>query len=288
MKRCHIAVARWVKAFRGSRDSALDYLRKGRLHVENNTVQLLASLLDADRRWTARELAAEVGVRHKKSAPHSARHSGLPQTCSALDTTWKFWGATMAPLCNGKVLVGPVSKGRWLLSWANCRCGRNLGSLIRTRLESPIKAMEVSRFSSSEESTPCTVCSEVMFIVPYDIVGVILHQSVPPRLTVNAVYYCTFLKHHLLSALRWTQRHGGIEPLAPLAMGDSETSTYSPHMSPCDHDLFAEGKEPLRGSRYNTRDELIRAVGRSNTEHQQRWTRWWCTTPSKHLKKGDK
>ena len=22
-----------------------------------------------------------------------------------------------------------------------------------------------------------------------------------------------------------------------------------------------------------------------NTEHQQRWTRWWCTTPSKHLKK---
>ena len=22
-----------------------------------------------------------------------------------------------------------------------------------------------------------------------------------------------------------------------------------------------------------------------NTEHQQRWTRWWCTTPSKHLQK---
>ena len=25
-----------------------------------------------------------------------------------------------------------------------------------------------------------------------------------------------------------------------------------------------------------------------NTEHQQRWTRWWCTTPSKPLLKGDK
>ncbi|PSN56056.1 hypothetical protein C0J52_11816, partial [Blattella germanica] len=34
-------------------------------HVENNTVQLLASLLDVDRRWTARGLAAEVGVCHK-------------------------------------------------------------------------------------------------------------------------------------------------------------------------------------------------------------------------------
>ena len=33
--------------------------------MENNTVQLLASLLDADRRWTALELAAEVGVCHK-------------------------------------------------------------------------------------------------------------------------------------------------------------------------------------------------------------------------------
>ena len=33
--------------------------------MENNTVQLLASLLNADRRWTAREVAAEDGVCHK-------------------------------------------------------------------------------------------------------------------------------------------------------------------------------------------------------------------------------
>ena len=33
--------------------------------MENNIVQRLASLLDADRRWTARELAPEVRVRHK-------------------------------------------------------------------------------------------------------------------------------------------------------------------------------------------------------------------------------
>ena len=34
-------------------------------------------------------------------------------------------------------------------------------------------------------------------------------------------------------------------------------------MSPCDYDLFANVKEPLRGTRYNTRDELIHAIGRS-------------------------
>ena len=33
--------------------------------MESNTVQLLDSLLDADRRWTACELAAEVRVCHK-------------------------------------------------------------------------------------------------------------------------------------------------------------------------------------------------------------------------------
>ena len=39
--------------------------RTGRQLAENNTVQLLVSLLDADRRWTARELTLEVGVCHK-------------------------------------------------------------------------------------------------------------------------------------------------------------------------------------------------------------------------------
>ena len=36
-------------------------------------------------------------------------------------------------------------------------------------------------------------------------------------------------------------------------------------MLPLDHSggLFAKEKEPLRGTRYNIRDELIRAIGRS-------------------------
>ena len=58
--------------------------------------------------------------------------------------------------------------------------------------------------------------------------------------------------------------------------------------SPCDYDLFVKEKEPLQGTRYNIRDELIRAIGRSIRKHQQAWTRWWYTTPSKHLVKGDK
>ena len=36
-----------------------------------------------------------------------------------------------------------------------------------------------------------------------------------------------------------------------------------PYMSPYDYDFFTKVKEPLLGTRYNTRDELIRAIGRS-------------------------
>ncbi|KAJ4432752.1 hypothetical protein ANN_21390 [Periplaneta americana] len=53
-------VARWVKAFREGRDADQDNLRTGRPRVEDNTVQLLASLLDADRRWTAQRKSEYV------------------------------------------------------------------------------------------------------------------------------------------------------------------------------------------------------------------------------------
>ena len=58
-------VAQWVKMLREGRDAVQYNLRTERPHVENTTVQLLASLLEADFRWTAREFAAEVRVCHK-------------------------------------------------------------------------------------------------------------------------------------------------------------------------------------------------------------------------------
>jgi hypothetical protein len=42
-----------------------------------------------------------------------------------------------------------------------------------------------------------------------------------------------------------------------------EHPPYSPHMSPYDYDLFVKMKEPLRGTHYNTGEEITRAVRRS-------------------------
>jgi hypothetical protein len=57
--------ARWVKFSREGRDAIQDSRRSGRPHIDNHTIQLLASLLDVDRPWAAWEIAAEVGICHK-------------------------------------------------------------------------------------------------------------------------------------------------------------------------------------------------------------------------------
>jgi hypothetical protein len=42
-----------------------------------------------------------------------------------------------------------------------------------------------------------------------------------------------------------------------------EHPPYLPNVSECDYDLFADIREPLRGTRYSTREEIIRALERS-------------------------
>ena len=207
----------------------------------NNTVQLLASLLDTDRRWAARELAAEVSSMSQNCVPHSARHSGLPQNCSMLDTPWNFRGTTMGPLYSHTGLVGPVPKGKWRHSWTNHRYGRNLCSLIRTKQETPNKRMKESRLSSSKESSPYTkYCKGDDYGVWHWLNK--LHHAVPPRHMVNAATaassYSTTYVQRLGENVTWRYRTPsffmtmkGITPLllslflASLAMGDCETST---------------------------------------------------------------
>ena len=116
----------------------------------------------------------------------------------------------------------------------------------------------------------------------HDIDGVILLHTVPQRQTVHAAYYCNFLRNHLRPALRRKRQHLLATNL--IILHDNarahtanvvtellrrwrweilEQTPYLPDMSPCDYDFFAKMKEPLRGICYNTRETIIRAVGRS-------------------------
>ena len=126
--------------------------------------------------------------------PHCARHSGL-------DTPWNFWGAMTPQYCRTG-LVGPVTKGRWWLSWTNRRYGRNLVSLIWTKLEAAIKWMEASWFSSCKESAFYTVyCEGGFHCGVWHWWGNTIDHVVPPRQTVNTACYCTFLLHHIRPGL---------------------------------------------------------------------------------------
>ena len=91
-----------VPGRQGCRSGQLPYMTTPRGVQPGST----PSLSDADSRWTARELAAEVGVpMSQKCAPHSARQSEL-------EIPRIFVGTTMASLCSRTGLVGQVPKGR--------------------------------------------------------------------------------------------------------------------------------------------------------------------------------
>jgi len=100
-----------------------------------------------------------------------------------------------------------------------------------------------------------------MFIVAYDIDGVILHHTVPQRQTVNAAYHCNFLRNHLRPALRRKPQLLGTNLITLHDNARAHTANivtdllrrwrweileqppYSPDMSPCDYDLI----QPLEG-----------------------------------------
>ena len=129
------------------------------------------------------------------------KHKYIRKLCSTFCTTfwvtanlqrfeylWNFRDATMAPLCSRTGLVGSVPKGRWRLSWTNRSYERNLGSLIQIRLETPVKWMETSLFSSSKGSTSYILCEDDVHCGVWLWWGNTAH-AVHQRQTLNAAYY---------------------------------------------------------------------------------------------------
>ena len=104
-----------------------------------------------------------------------------------------------------------------------------------------------------------------MFIVTYDSDGVLVTHSVPAGNHVNGAYYSYFLQHHLRPAVR--RKLPNLLNSHPIVLHDDDRShisalvlnllrrlnwdilehlQYFPDMSPCDFDLFAKMKFPLK------------------------------------------
>ena len=186
MQRCHIA--QWHD---GLNRPGRQGCRSGRPHVENKTVQLLAFLSDGSRQWTARELTAEVGI-CRKTVIHIVHDIlcyrklstlWIPHEISEVQQWHRY--ADAQALLDRYQREGDDFHGRIVAmdeTWARSY----VPHLIRQSNEWKHPGSPRRR---KVRPTQCAV--KVMFIVTYDIDGVILHHALPPRQMVNAAYYCT-------------------------------------------------------------------------------------------------
>lgn len=137
-----------------------------------------------------------------------------------------------------------------------------------------------------------------MMIFAYDYIGIILADAVPVGQTVNKEYYADFISKKLRNALR--RKRPNLQPLILHDNARCHTAqtvvetldnlnwevlphpAYSPDLSPPDFHLFPKLKEPMRGKRYSTLDELsaavktrIRAMNTEGTEDIFKLTQRW-------------
>ena len=191
--------------------------------------------------WTALELAAEVWVCHKTVLHILCYHQlAVRWICHEISKVQQWHCYAVA-----QVLLNQYKKeGDDFLGW------------IITMDETCARSNEPT-WNANQINGSILV---LMFIVVYDIDGVILHHAVPPRQTVNAAYYCMFLQHHFHPALRKNRWH--LVVLNPIILHDNarghtaavtdrlrhwqweilEHPLYSADMSPYNYDLFTEVK----------------------------------------------
>ena len=205
MQRCHIA--QWQDRLKLSGKAEITFRTTSLLDDPTWRTTQLASWFPDGCIWPMDCAWVNSGIlsMSQNCAPHSARHSGLPQTCSPLDTQLNFRGVTMAPLCSRTGLVGPLPKGRWRLPWTYRRYGKNLVSLIRTKLKTPIK--KIGSIPVLLFQRECSIHNVLWRWC--SLWRMTLWGNTVPRCTskadwqtVNAAYYCTFLQHHSRTALR--------------------------------------------------------------------------------------
>ena len=172
----------WIKAaFWEGRDAVQENLRIGWPHVENNTVQLLASLLDADHRWIAHELTAEVWVcqktvlhiLHDIPGYRKLASCWIPHDISKVQP-WHHYVVPQALLDRyqreGDYFLGRiVAMDETWTSWyePNLKCQSN--------------EWKHPDFPRLKKVCPIQCAVKVMFIDAYDIDGVILHHAAPGR-----------------------------------------------------------------------------------------------------------
>lgn len=271
-------IKEWFNRFKDGRTSAESEQRCGRPQTARSAavVERVRNLVMADRRLTVREIAEEVGV--SKDSAHAILREDLNMNRVAA----KFVPKLLSP--EQKDLRFDVAQD--LLDTANTDPGF-LNTVI-TGDESwvygydPETKRQSSQWKHPDSPRPKKARQvrskiKVMLTVFFDVRGIVHHEYAPEGQTVTKEYYQDVLRR-LRDAVRrkrpdmgtannWHLHHDNAPAhssqlihtfLAKHGITTVRHPPYSPDLSPCDFWLFPKLKTPLKGSRFESREEIIR------------------------------
>lgn len=271
------AIKDWYNLFKEGRDSATSDTRSGRPSTSRNekTINQVETLVLADRRITIRELAEEVDI--STGSIHSILHE---------DLLLRRVAATLVPnflTIHHKQLRLDVAQ-----DMLDCVArDSNFMNNIITGDESWIYGYDPETKAQSSEwkhpSSPrpkkvrrVNSAVKVMLTVFFDCQGVVHHEYAPPKQTITKEYYQEVLRRlrdavrrkrrDLWQAQSWHLHHDNAPAhrshliqafLTKHNVPTVQQAPYSPDMAPCDFWLFSKLKMPLKGRRFESREDIM-------------------------------
>ncbi|KAJ4428957.1 hypothetical protein ANN_25953 [Periplaneta americana] len=254
-------IMEWFNRLKDGRTSAESEQHCGRPQTVRSgaVVERVRNLVMADRRLTVREIAEEIGV--SKDSAHAILRDDLNMNRVAA----KFVPKLLSP--KQKDLRRDVAQD--LLDTANTDPGN----------KKTVVAMEASRVSKAEKAQQVRSKIKVMLTVFFDVRGIVHHEYAPEGQTVTKEYYHDVLRRlrdavrrkrpDMWTANNWHLHHDNAPAhssqlihtfLAKHGITTVRQPPYSPDLAPCDFWLFPKLKTPLKGSRFESREEIMRNV----------------------------
>ncbi|KAJ4435632.1 hypothetical protein ANN_18248, partial [Periplaneta americana] len=268
-------IKEWFNRFKDGRTSAESEQRCGRPQTARSAavVERVRNLVMADRRLTVREIAEEVGV--SKDSAHAILRNDLNMNRVAA----KFVPKLLSP--EQKDLHRDVAQD--LLDTANTDPGF-LNTVI-TGDESWVYGYDPetkTQWKHPESPRPKKARQvqskiKVMLTVFFDVRGIVHHEYAPEGQTVTKEYYHDVLRRlrdavrrkrpDMWTANNWHLHHDNAPAhssqlihtfLAKYGITTVRQTPYSPDLAPCDFWLFPKLKTPLKGSRFESREDIMR------------------------------
>lgn len=292
-------IKEWFNRFKNGRTSVESEQRSGRPQTARNAavVERVENLVRGDRRLTVREIAEEVGI--SKDSAHEILRADLNMRRVAAKFVPKLLSAEQKEL--------RVEVAQDLLDTTST--DPEFLNTVITGDESwvygydPETKAQSSQWKHPESPRPKKARQvrskiKVMLTVFFDIRGIVHHEYAPVGQTVTKEYYQQVLRRlrdavrrkrpDLWTAKNWQLHHDNAPAhsshliqyfLAKHGIPVVHQPPYSPDMAPCDFWLFPKLKTTLKGSRFESREEIMQnATAEMNTipkEAFQKCFRQW-------------